>query len=844
MKQLKNDILKRWLNIEFTLVAHKIGLINANQVVRCDEALIYDSIRCLDYESIMVVPSDVNYIITVIGLMWEHIDFERYDLRKVVVKFLSRVGYPTSAIICDKNFKINKCEFTAFDSYIDQITTTINQLSNEVNIGNKTYLLTNFQKKIWDSMDKDRILGISAPTSAGKSFVILLKLINRLRTENIDIVYIVPTLSLLNQVMEDFNRELKENNIENYWITNSFDEEKANNRKNIYIMTQEKAIAAFDSFNKPFSKKLILVADEIQNIERIKDDSDQRAKILYDTLMEFRYKDNIEQIIISGPRIEEIDKVGKSIFGFKTINHTTDISPVLNLTYSIKKIKNRYYFKQYCMLTQNPLVIEVEYSHYIKGYGKKTYTDDYLEYLSGFVNGIGADSQNIIFAPTPATARKIAIYLNSSLSHVNSTLIDYYKTSVSENYSLCNTLSKGIAYHHGKLPMHVRRTLEVAISNKLVPNVVCTTTLLQGVNLPAQNIFIRNPHLYIHKTSNSAELTNYEMANLRGRAGRLLKDYIGRTFVMDESAFAEADGYEQLDLFDDESKELSTGYEQRFQEYKEEIEDALNYDKAVDETMRKYGYLISYIRQSVLRYGIDSKYRMDNVGINLTKKQIAAIILKLNRLTIPKDVCYKNRYWDPFVLERIYLDFDLNVPKTPYEKGAKSKMDNILKWLRDKDETAFMYKKYIPSTYQIGKARGTMVSLSLQWASGKKLCEILQQDIYKGSEGSDKIDETIELLQNTISFNLPLLLKPLYDIKNPDSCFLVCMQSGATNSISRAMIEMGIPRETSLYLYDTIFFHLNRNEQDELCEEAIREKIKLNYNNLPYWIQVQLSFIV
>ena len=73
---------------------------------------------------------------------------------------------------------------------------------------------------------------------------------------------------------------------------------------------------------------------------------------------------------------------------------------------------------------------------------------------------------------------------------------------------------------------------------------------------------------------------------------------------------------------------------------------------------------------------------------------------------------------------------------------------------------------------------------------------------------------------------------------------MVCMQSGATNSISRAMIEMGIPRETSLYLYDTIFFHLNRNEQDELCEEAIREKIKLNYNNLPYWIQVQLSFIV
>lgn len=48
---------------------------------------------------------------------------------------------------------------------------------------------------------------------------------------------------------------------------------------------------------------------------------------------------------------------------------------------------------------------------------------------------------------------------------------------------------------NGKLPMHVRRNLERAISEKRISNVVYTTTLLQGVNLPAQNVFIRNPHL-------------------------------------------------------------------------------------------------------------------------------------------------------------------------------------------------------------------------------------------------------------------------------------------------------------------------------------------------------------
>lgn len=840
MKQLKNNILEQWLNIEFTSVAYKMGLINADRVVSYDETLIYKSIRCLDYESIMVASPDVNYIITVIGLMWEHINFQEYDLRKIIVKFLSRIGYPTSAIICDENFDRSTCEFTVLDSYIDEITATINQLNNEVNIGNRKYLLTNFQKKIWDSMDKDKILGISAPTSAGKSFVILLKVINRLKIENIDVVYIVPTLSLLNQVMEDFNRELKAIGVENYWITNSFDEKQVKDRKNIYVMTQEKAIAALDNFDEAFSKKLILVADEIQNIERIEEDSDQRAKILFDTLMEFRYKDNVEQIVISGPRIEGIAKVGKSIFGIETIDHTTNITPVLNLTYSIKKVEQRYFFKQYCMLTQKPLVIEIENSNLIKCYGKKKYTTDYLEYLSRVVNNIGADSQNIIFAPTSSTARKIAIALNSFLNYANLDLVEYYKTSVSENYSLCETLLKGVAYHHGKLPMHVRRTLEVAIAEKKVSNVVCTTTLLQGVNLPAQNIFIRNPHLYINKTLGAAELTNYEMANLRGRAGRLLKDYVGRTFVMDENAFAETDGYKQLELFENESKELPTGYEQRFQKYKVGIEAALNHDKVVDDTMSKYGYIISYIRQSILKYGKDSKYRMDNVGIKLTQKQVAAIILKLESLTIPKEICYKNRYWDPLVLEKIYTDFDLIVPKTPYEKGAKNKIDNILKWLKDKEETAFMYKKYIPSTYQRGQARRIMVSLGLQWANGKKLCEIFQNDRYKGDEGSEKIDETIELLQQTISFNLPLLLKPIYDIKNPDSCFLVCMQSGAINNVSRAMIEMGIPRETSLYLFEKNFSDFKENE---LSEEHIREMLKKNYDNLPYWIQVQLNFI-
>ena len=134
------------------------------------------------------------------------------------------------------------------------------------------------------------------------------------------------------------------------------------------------------------------------------------------------------------------------------------------------------------------------------------------------------------------------------------------------------------------------------------------------------------------------------MANLRGRAGRLLKDFIGRTYVLDESAFADADGYDQLELFEDVTKELPSGYGERFEEYREDIEDVIETNKTVDHSMKKYGYLISYIRQSVLRYGKESRRKMQDVGIKLTQKQVAAIIHKLETLTIPKDICIKNRY--------------------------------------------------------------------------------------------------------------------------------------------------------------------------------------------------------
>lgn len=466
MVQNIQTILDKWLEIDFYYVADKIGFIKKD--VLPDKKLIMETIRCLDYITTRRKEEEKNITITLIALMWTYIDKKEYDIKAIVIKFLSRIGYPTSAIIVDDMFDKDECKFSAIDSLIDQITIGFNQMKNEVNIGEHTLLLTDFQKRIWDVMDNEKVIGISAPTSAGKSYVILMKVIQRLNVEKLDVVYIVPTLSLLNQVTEDFNNALKLMKINGCKISNTFTSNLEYSENRIYVLTQEKALTAFGNEETAFSKKLILIADEIQNIERIKDDIDQRAKILFDTLMEFRYKENVEQIIISGPRINEIDKLGTSMFGVQAENVSTKISPVLNLTYSICKIDKKYYLKQYCALKKDPMYKEIENPEIITGYGKKVYDDNYLEYLNFFVNNVGNNQQNIIFSPTSTTARKIACYLSqkSLKESENNELVQYYSDTIHKNYTMCKTLEKGIAYHHGKLPMHVRRTLEKAIVEK------------------------------------------------------------------------------------------------------------------------------------------------------------------------------------------------------------------------------------------------------------------------------------------------------------------------------------------------------------------------------------------
>ena len=88
------------------------------------------------------------------------------------------------------------------------------QFSNSIIDNDEIFVLNEFQKEVYTSFQDNDAISISAPTSAGKSFVLLHLLSNFiLEAHNPKIIYIVPTRALIQQVEMDIRQHLKDSNI-------------------------------------------------------------------------------------------------------------------------------------------------------------------------------------------------------------------------------------------------------------------------------------------------------------------------------------------------------------------------------------------------------------------------------------------------------------------------------------------------------------------------------------------------------------------------------------------------------------------------------------------------------
>ena len=85
----------------------------------------------------------------------------------------------------------------------------------------------------------------------------------------------------------------------------------------------------------------------------------------------------------------------------------------------------------------------------------------------------------------------------------------------------------GVFSHHSGIPMGIRFAIEYAFSKSKINNVVCTSTLAQGVNLPIKYLIISS----VYQAGDAIKVRDFQ--NLIGRAGRAGK-YTEGTIILTE----------------------------------------------------------------------------------------------------------------------------------------------------------------------------------------------------------------------------------------------------------------------------------------------------------------------
>jgi len=313
---------------------------------------------------------------------------------------------------------------------------------------------------------------LSAPTSFGKSLVID-TIIATERFKNIAIV--LPTIALIDETRKRLSRFRDRYKI----ITHST---QSVSERNIFVLTQERVMEIVNEVDVDF-----FVIDEFYKIQPTPQDQ-ERSIILNQAFYKLLKKGG--QFYLLGPNIENIN------------------SKVFPENVEINFIKTDYK----TVITEKIKV------------AVPTTDEDALLNLCAELT-----EPTLIYCKSPKSANKVAKLLFDSgkfkTNQNNESAIEWLEEEYHPLWFLPKALKYGIGIHHGKIPRAISQFAVKAFNEDKLQFLVCTSTLIEGVNTKAKNVII-----YDNKVANE-KFDFFTFNNICGRSGRMFQHFIGRVFL-------------------------------------------------------------------------------------------------------------------------------------------------------------------------------------------------------------------------------------------------------------------------------------------------------------------------
>lgn len=419
--------------------------------------------------------------------------------------------------LIDEKGEIGKANF----EYLRDLSFYVHKRENQID--NKCEeVLFDSQKVLLEGLSNNQYYSFSAPTSMGKTFVILSYIRKKLKEgtkENFAII--VPTRALLNEIANKiiirFEEYLGVGRHKIITTTASI----RNDENFIAVLTPERLYYSLLKQRDIMFHNLFI--DEAHKIS----EKDKRSIVYYKILDMVKAKAEIK-VYFSSPVIPNPD-VYLELTNFFIQEHKSNgraftFSPVIQNKVYIE-INNR---QVQCV---NSLA---------KSLSNCGPLDSRITSKITALIRLGWDKCNLIYVSSANKAVDYAIQLcrivksNKAIFKIQTdpalekvaTLIEQ---KIHKQYYLADLIRCGIAYHIGALPAEIRTAIESLIRKpKLIKFCFCTSTLLEGVNVPADNLFI------FDNKKGLSKMSAIDAFNLMGRAGRVTLNEYGNVFIVIE----------------------------------------------------------------------------------------------------------------------------------------------------------------------------------------------------------------------------------------------------------------------------------------------------------------------
>lgn len=411
---------------------------------------------------------------------------------------------------------INYLEKTSNDINLPILRDIQNEYKREVQLvpQSDNLIFTDSQFELYSKLRNSLEFSFSGPTSMGKSFIIkafIKKALQNSPPENL--VIIVPTRALITQYVIDLKHEMHElmSQFKYRIATNSSIDDvfSQDDFKYILILTPERLISYLSQKSNPAIGFIFI--DEAHKMASAKD---SRSITTYTAIEKAVKRYRNVKLYFASPNVSN-PEVFLNLFNRNgQMTFKTDESPVSQNIFFVDISGEKIHL----VISQKLVEIADKSS---------------VELISPneFILKIGSNKSNLIYTnskdKTITGAYELAEHLNQT---DNEKTIDRAIKQIQEyihpKYHLTDLLRKRVGFHYGKLPQPIRNIIEALYKSGEIKYVFCTSTLLEGVNLPTQNIFILN------NKNGPNKLLPIDFWNLAGRAGRLTKELSGNIFCI------------------------------------------------------------------------------------------------------------------------------------------------------------------------------------------------------------------------------------------------------------------------------------------------------------------------